>query len=367
MRPKILLIDDEQDFVRLLAARLEARDFPVVMAFDASEGLRRVESESPSVVVLDVNLPDRSGLDVLREIKERWPLVQVVMLTGQSDVGTAVAGMKLGALDYLVKPVDIEPLSRAIERAGARRNDQVESLRMIETGKLAALGRLAEGVAHEINNPVNTMMQKAQWAGELLEEEEFVSCGSLPEIQAELEGIVRQARRCKDIVSKLMSLGGRIDPRATEFDPCQAVQMVLDQAGGRARNLGVTVSTFFEPGAVAVHLPRAEIEQVLTHLVDNALDAMAPCGGSLMVTVRRQDPSAVRIEVADTGPGVAPAIAERIFEPFFSTKDVGTGSGLGLAICHGIMKSLGGDVELVRDGRAGAVFAVSFPTIPAKG
>jgi signal transduction histidine kinase len=366
MRPKTLLIDDEQDFVRLLAARLEARDFPVLIAFDASDGLKSVESDSPAVVVLDVNLPDRSGLDVLREIKERWPLVQVVMLTGQSDVATAVTGMKLGALDYLVKPVDIEPLGRAIERAASRRTDQEESLRMIEIGKLAALGRLAEGVAHEINNPVNTMMQKAQWAGELLEEEEFVSCGSLSEVQAELEGIVRQARRCKDIVSKLMSLGGRIDPRATEFDPCQAVQAVLTQAGERARGIGVTVSTSFEPGAVSVHLPRAEIEQVLTHLVDNALDAMSPSGGSLMVTVRRGESGSVRIEVADTGPGVAPAIAERIFEPFFSTKDVGMGSGLGLAICHGIMKSLGGDVELVRDGRQGAVFAVSFPSLPAK-
>lgn len=366
MRPKTLLVDDEQDFVRLLAARLTARDFPVLTAFDASGGLQAVADQSPQVVVLDVNLPDRSGLDVLREIKERWPLVQVVMLTGQSDVATAVAGMKLGAQDYLVKPMDIDALVRSIERAGSRRLDQEESLRMIETGKLAALGRLAEGVAHEINNPVNTMMQKAQWAGELLEAPEFASCTGLGEVQEELEAIVRQARRCGDIVAKLMSLGGRIDPRAVEFNPCKLVQALLAKVNGRAKTFGVAVAVSCDPEAARVLLPRAEIEQVLSRLVDNALEAMAGKGGTLRISVRNAPPSSVRLEVADTGPGVPAGLADRIFEPFFSTKDVGKGSGLGLSICHGIMKSLGGNVELTNPGEPGAAFAVTLPLSPSR-
>ncbi|WP_243359523.1 sensor histidine kinase [Fundidesulfovibrio terrae] len=367
MRPKTLLIDDEHDFVRLLATRLEARDFPVLTAFDASQGLGLVESQAPPVVVLDVNLPDRSGLEVLREIKERWPLVQVVMLTGQADVATAVTGMKLGAMDYLVKPVDIDPLVRVLERAGSRRLDQEESLRMIETGKLAALGRLAEGVAHEINNPVNTMMQKAQWAQELLEDFDYSpSDDTLPEVRAELEAIVRQARRCRDIVAKLMSLGGRVDPRAGEFDPRDAVRAVLEGVRERAASLGVRLETRFDADVAQALLPRAEIEQVLRHLADNALDAMASGGGILTVTVRDQEASSVRIEVADMGCGVSPGIEDRLFEPFFSTKDVGQGSGLGLSICHGILKSLGGDVTFVRPDGPGAVFAVTLPIGPSR-
>jgi signal transduction histidine kinase len=370
MRPKTLLIDDELDFVRLLAARLEARDFPVLTAFDASQGLSLTESEAPPVVVLDVNLPDRSGLEVLREIKERWPLVQVVMLTGQADVSTAVTGMKLGAMDYLVKPVDIDPLVRVLERAGSRRLDQEESLRMIETGKLAALGRLAEGVAHEINNPVNTMMQKAQWAQELLEDFDYrPSDDTLPEVREELEAIVRQARRCRDIVGKLMSLGGRVDPRAGEFDLREAVLTVLDGVRERARTLGVAVETRLDPGVPPVLLPRGGIEQALSHLVDNALEAMDPVGvdgGTLTVSVRAPDASSVRVTVADTGRGVDPGIEDRLFEPFFSTKDVGQGSGLGLSICHGILKSLGGDVEFVRPDGPGAIFAVTLPLVPSR-
>ncbi len=361
MRPKTLLIDDEHDFVQLLAARLESRDFPVVAAYDASGGLEALELEAPKVVVLDVNLPDRSGLEVLGEIKERWPLVQVVMLTGQSDVSTAVTGMKLGAMDYLVKPVDIDRLARAIDKAGQRGLDQEESLRMIETGKLAALGRLAGGVAHEINNPVNIIMQKAGWAGELLESPEFAACADLPEVRAELEDIVRQGRRCRDIVSQLMSLGGRVDPRATEFQAAEAVSAVAEDIRGRAESLGVTVRVFFTGGLPPVRMPRAELEQVLRRLADNGLEAMAPGGGSLEFSVAADQAGHVRIEVADTGRGVDPGLEDRIFEPFFSTKAVGQGAGLGLSICHGVMKSLGGNVELVRREGPGAVFAVTLP------
>lgn len=363
MRPKTLLIDDEQDFVQLLAARLEARDFPVLAAFDAAGGLALVDSQAPAVVVLDVNLPDRSGLDVLREIRERWPLVQVVMLTGQSDVGTAVNGMKLGALDYLTKPVDIDALVLALERASSRRMDQEESLRMIETGKLAAIGRLAEGVAHEINNPVNIMMQKAEWAGELLEDGCFAACPDLPEVRAELASIVNQARRCKTVVGRLMKLGGRFDPRASEFDPREAAASGLELVRERAERQGVALAHDFAPDAPKVFLPRFEIEQVVRRLAENALDAM-PQGGLITVRVRSMPPGAVLVEAEDTGPGVPEAIAPRIFEPFFSTKEVGKGSGLGLSICQGILKTLGADIALTRVGGPGAVFSVTLPAAP---
>jgi len=362
MRPKTLLVDDESGFVSLLAERLEARGFPVSFALDAASGLAELERTGARVVVLDVNLPDRGGLEVLEEIKERWPLVQVVMLTGQSDLRTAVRGMKLGALDYLVKPVDLDRLVQAIESAGRRGASQEESLRMIETGKLAALGRLAEGVAHEINNPVNIIMQKAGWAGELLDEPAFSDCPGVPEVKAELEAIVRQSRRCRDIVSKLMSVGGRVDPRGASFDPGEVMRSVAESVGEHAAREGVAVTLDIQEGVQPVTMPRGELSQVLTLLAENALDAMAGTGGgTLSLTLRQSSDGEVVIEVGDTGPGVPPELADRIFEPFYSTKDVGKGSGLGLPICHGVMQSLGGSVELVDKEPPGAVFAVTLP------
>jgi signal transduction histidine kinase len=371
MRPRTLLIDDEPDFLGLLAARLEAREFPVATALDGQSGLAAAGVHGPQVVVLDVNLPDLSGLDVLRQMRERWPLTQVVMLTGQADVSTAVEGMKLGAFDYLIKPVDIEPLVKVLMRAGERRIDQEESLRMIETVKLAALGRLASGVAHEINNPVNIMMQKAGWAGELLEGPGYAQLPDTAEIRTELDGIVKQGRRCREIVSKLLSLGGRIDPRASTFEVRDAVESALEQARGRAESLGAALSLDCEPGLPKAFLPRTEIEQVVGRLLENALDCLeqAACAGDgphprgrVGVLVTGSPSGAVLIEVSDNGPGVPDDIAGRIFEPFFSTREVGQGSGLGLAICHGVMKSLGGDVALKFSGGPGAAFTVTLPS-----
>lgn len=360
MPPKTLLVDDEEDFVRLLAQRLEARGYPVMAAFGAVEGLARVADGAPDVVVLDVNLPDGSGLDVLRQIRERWPLVQVVMLTGLSDVATAVTGMRLGAVDYLVKPVDVAVLTQAIERAAGRGQDQVESLRMIETGKLAALGKLAEGVAHEINNPVNTIMQKAGWAAELLEEPEFAACAGLPEVRRELEDIVNQGRRCRAIVAKLMSLGGRIDPRPSAFGLDEAARAVLDGLAERAGSLGVECVLDVPEDLPRLVMARAELEQVLSHLAQNALEAMTPGGGRLAVSAEQGEGGLV-VRVADTGRGMDPALRDRAFEPFFSTKDVGQGSGLGLAICHGILRSLGGDIRVESEPGQGAVFTFTLP------
>ncbi|GFK93733.1 Sensor kinase CckA [Fundidesulfovibrio magnetotacticus] len=387
MRPEVLLIDDERDFVDLLAQRLEARDHPALAAYDAAGGIGLMEQGALPVVVLDVNLPDRGGLEVLEEIRRRWPLTQVVMLTGQIDLGTAVAGMKLGALDYLVKPTDVEALVRAIVRAKGRFREQSESLRVADTARMASLGRLAGGVAHELLNPVNTIMQKAGWAAELMEEPEFQACPGLPEVLAELKGIEAQSRRCKEVVGTLMRMGGRIDPRPSEFEMSQVLEAVAAQVEARARERGVRVAVFCEPGLPRVTLPRAEIEQVLRLLADNALEAMAlrtagnPArkpdgapghagessagsvgpGGLLSLGAFLGEGGVLEARVEDTGPGVPEEIAPHIFEPFFSTKDVGQGAGLGLSACKGIMRSLGGDVLLERAGGPGAVFRVLAP------
>lgn len=358
MRPTTLLIDDEEDFVRLLAMRLETRDFPVFTALTAEEGLQAVTSQDPAVVVLDVNLPDMSGLDVLREIRQRRPLVQVVMLTGQSDLNTAIAGMKLGALDYLVKPVDVDVLVEALERATVRRLDQEESLRMIETGKMAMLGKLAEGVAHEINNPVNIILQKAGWAEELLED--APSSPLLTEVAHELKSIQQQVRRCRAIVGKLMSFGGRIDPRPSEFCLASAVQNVLKAFQEKMDGQGVRVCMDISTSLPPVTMPRAELEQVLHHLLENSLEAMAPGGGHIEISACLKD-QAIDLRVTDSGPGIPEHILSRVFEPFFSTKEVGKGSGLGLAICHGIVRSLGGDIEADSPPGHGATISLRLP------
>jgi len=146
---RALLVDDETAFAELLAERLRARGIAVRTAYDAESALALLDAgEEFDVAVLDVCLPGASGIDLLRRMKARLPLVEALMLTGSSDVRSAVEGMRHGAFNYLLKPADIDDLVRELRAAHERKLRQEENARMIEAGKLASIGRLAEGVAH---------------------------------------------------------------------------------------------------------------------------------------------------------------------------------------------------------------------------
>lgn len=117
---RILLIDDEAQFVATMAKRLRKRDFSVLEADSGREGLRQLEGDPVDVVVLDVGMPDMDGIQVLREIKMRFPRVQVLMLTGHADMEVAISGMAMGAFDYLMKPVELNVLVGKIQAACSR-------------------------------------------------------------------------------------------------------------------------------------------------------------------------------------------------------------------------------------------------------
>jgi DNA-binding NtrC family response regulator len=131
---RILVVDDEKDFVEMLSLRLEETGEKVTVAYDGQECLDTLEKTSDriDVVILDIRMPGMEGIDVLREIKKRFPLIEVIMLTGHGTTESAVAGMKLGAYDYLLKPADFEDLSKKLEGARKRKDDQEERIRMAE-------------------------------------------------------------------------------------------------------------------------------------------------------------------------------------------------------------------------------------------
>jgi DNA-binding NtrC family response regulator len=132
MKAHVLLVDDEVEFVDILAERLKAREFSVVKAYSGDEALAKLGEAKVDVVVLDVVMPGKSGIETLREIKQREPLVEVIMLTGHATVETAIEGMKLGAYDYLMKPTEIPDLVEKLEGALARKREHEERIRKAE-------------------------------------------------------------------------------------------------------------------------------------------------------------------------------------------------------------------------------------------
>lgn len=366
----VLLVDDERDFADLLAERLQARGFEVRTAYDGEEALRLAAGFDIDVAVLDVNLPGMDGLALLRELKLVRPQAEALMLTGQNDLATAVAGMKLGATDYLVKPVPIERLVEAIERAQDRRQERQEGLRMAETAKMAALGQMAEGVAHEINNPVNVMVSLAGWMDDLVADlaDHLGSAmspasgdvsGTLTELSQSAVKLHEHGLRVKQLTAKLLCLchqsspesGTRpargLAPEAEQTDLAALLKGLLAERGARMAEAHIAAMPDLTPNLPALNVPQASLPganlgTALGNILDNALDAMT-FGGRLKVSTRAEAGELV-IEIEDTGHGISPAHLPRIFEPFFSTKDVGQGTGLGLSVSYGIIKGLGGDI-----------------------
>jgi signal transduction histidine kinase len=384
----VLLVDDERDFADLLAERLKARGFQVNTAYDGEEALRLAAGIELDVAVLDVNLPGIDGLSLLRELKRMKPQAEALMLTGQNDLATAVSGMKLGASDYLVKPVPIERLAEAILRAQDRREERLEGLRMAETAKMAALGQMAEGVAHEINNPVNTMVSLAGWledlAGDLRSElrpGEGVAAnasawmGTLGEMDASARKMREHGQRVKEITAKLLCLchkgqnAAGAPARTSGQEPASvdlAVQMeaLLAERAARMQAAGVDCRRELSADLPRIvlppaGLPGADLGTALGNVLDNALDAM-PAGGLLRINAQAH-PHEIRLEIADTGTGILPAHLPRVFEPFFSTKDVGRGTGLGLSVSYGTVKAMGGDIDIASTPGAGTRVFITLP------
>jgi two-component system NtrC family sensor kinase len=248
-----------------------------------------------------------------------------------------------------------------VERiAKVDREKQLMNETVIETGKLASVGELAAGVAHEINNPVAIMVEEAGWIGDLLEEEEFKQSDNLTEFRRALTQIRTQGQRCKEITQKLLSFARKSDSTVRDINLNQLLEEIIALSAQRAKYAIVEVHKSLEENLPQLRLAPSELQQVFLNLINNAIDAMEPAGGTLTVRSALKDANIV-VDVSDTGPGIPEANLHRIFDPFFTTKPVGKGTGLGLSICYGIIHKIGGKIEVKSTVGSGATFSVYLP------
>lgn len=253
-------------------------------------------------------------------------------------------------------------LSKRVVRRIAKADLEKQAVdeQIVETGKLASIGELAAGIAHEINNPVAIMVEEAGWIGDLLAEEEFKEGENLDEFKRALAQINTQGKRCKEITSKLLTFARKTDSRITEIQINDLLEEMVSLSSQRAKYSNVTITTDFGEGIAPIRVSQAELQQVFLNLINNSLDAMEKRGGKLEIKTRR-DGEEVFVEVTDNGPGIPKANLGRIFDPFFTTKPVGKGTGLGLSICYGIVKKIGGEIEVQSVVDVQTTFRVRIP------
>jgi two-component system NtrC family sensor kinase len=367
---RLLLVDDEFAFINSLSKVFKNRGIVPETAGNGKECLSLLEQTPVDVVVLDVKMPGMNGIETLRHIKSKYPKTEVILLTGHANTQDGVEGIKSGAFDYLSKPIEIEHLFGKIRQAFEKirlmeENQRQEELRagiekqMIVAERLASLGTMAVGVAHEINNPIAIIHEAADWMRLLLKRKELSNMPLKDEFEAVLGKIDRAVDRTKRITHQLLQSVKKQEPVFHEVNLRELVDESIDLVSAEAtqRKISIVHETDRDPGSI--WSDPHQLRQVLINLLTNALDATG-ADGKVTVRIESTDDK-VGIEVADFGEGIPKENRDRIFEPFFTTKSPGKGTGLGLFVSRSMVEKLGGTIEFESRLGKGTVFRVIMP------
>jgi two-component system NtrC family sensor kinase len=244
-----------------------------------------------------------------------------------------------------------------------RLNDQ-----LMQAGKLASIGELSAGVAHEINNPLAIILTERQL---LLDAAKHLPMSG-PEFKEQFDDSLSQVdiqiQRCKRITQNLLRFSRRTESLIETVDLNAFLREVVDLMDREARSGGIKFFTELDPSLPPLLSDPSQLQQVFLNLITNAIDAHAgkPYGSVRLTTRADGERRQVNVHVADTGSGISPAHMNRIFDPFFTTKAVGKGTGLGLSIVYSIVRRLGGTISVQSEPGTGTEFTIVLPYTPPK-
>ena len=369
---RILLVDDDPQARALIEMALADAPFNAAIeaVTTASAGLRRIAADQHDVYLIDQQLPDGTGLDLIHLAKSQGAHKPFILLTGYGSAGLDDEASRQGAADYVEKHLVGAHLERSIRyalrtwQAGRMLHDREEQLRHAQ--KMEAIGRLAGGVAHDFNNILTAIIGYTDLIAERVDPADQTA--------RDVAEIRNAADRAATFTRQLLSFSRKqiLNPRVLDLN--EVVSGMLEML---PRVIGDHIET-------SMHLDRhigrikadaSQIEQVLVNLVLNARDAM-PDGGTLTIETSSADvaPDSVAannlqlrpgnyvvLTVSDTGIGMDSATRERAFEPFFTTKPKGKGTGLGLATVYGIVDQSGGAIDLQSTSGAGTAVRIYLP------
>jgi len=354
-RIRALLIEDNPGYVRLTREALaDARGLHVELESvpQLAEGLERLAKGGIDVVLLDLGLPDSSGLETFSRVHEAASAVPIVVLTGLDDDEFAAEAVRQGAQDYLVKRyLDGHLLGRALRYAIERK--QLEA-QLRQAQKMEVIGQLAAGVAHDLRNPLQGVMSYL----DLLK----LKVSGQDELESLLRRILDGLLEMDRLAAQLLDLArqGPEHTAATALGPIVEKAWGFVQAQAAKQHVELQQTFSADLPLVRVNPPRST--QALLNLFKNSLDA-CPEGGTITVQARPhpRNPGMVEVLISDTGTGIPADIRDKVFEPFFTTKASGKGTGLGLALVKNIIAGCGGYVGLVDTPAPGATIGIGLP------
>jgi signal transduction histidine kinase len=419
MNEKILLVDDEESNLRLLSQWLIPLGYDIKMAANGEEAVREARECRPDLIILDIMMPVMDGYEACRILKAdpESRNIPIIMVTALLERESKLKGLSISANDFISKPIDqVELIIRVknllkikayedlirnhnelLEQQVRQRTADLESAydklkssqdQLLQQEKMATIGVLMAGIAHEINNPVGYITSNLvslkkygeRLIGFISEQDEVIRAGAaapriveqlaarrsklkidhiLMDFPELLDESVEGADRIKKIVQDLKCFSRKDMDQMASADINQCLKSALGIVHNELKYKAVVVCDYGELSPTFCNAQ--QLGQVFINLLINAVHAIDTQGKITVST--RQENGLILITISDTGCGIPEDIRQSIFDPFFTTKEVGKGTGLGLAICQDIINKHGGKLELASEIGMGTTFSVSIPVV----
>ena len=372
---RILIADDEPANVRLLERLLNQAGYRNLRATTDSRQVRTLYEEfKPDLILLDLMMPHLDGVAVMQQLPiAAGEYVPVLVLTADVTAQGKERALTAGAKDFLTKPFDrtevllrIKNLldTRFVYRELERQNHSLEQIvaertqRLLQSEKIATMGALLAGVAHELNNPLAVVLGQCHLLAESVQD---------PPTVARAAKIKAAADRCVRIVRNFLALARQQAPERGQVRLNEVVRAAVELLAYELRIDNVGVSLSLAEDLPSLWADGHQLHQVLVNIIANAHHALRRGSARRQLSIATQSDDAtqqVRLEIADTGPGIPAEIRAKIFEPFFTTKPAGQGTGLGLSLCRGIIEEHGGIITVASEPGQGTTFTITLPVVP---
>ncbi len=374
---KVLIVDDELGPRESLRVLLD-REYGVFRADSVDAGIELFKKHWPHLVIMDIRMPKKNGIEGLRKVRQLDEQVSVVILTGYGDLETAQQAVRFGANDYLTKPFDTAEMrgivSRYVERTKIERKRREMLSDLYEMNErlvndladkehLASLGETSAEFAHDLRNPLLIVSGYVELLSEEIAKTKDMDAEDNGALAEYMDVIDSNVKRCCELSQMWQRFGKSSIDECSDVPVSQVIDDLIAGVKPLASTEGVEIEYDIDVmNHVTIHCSEAQLLRALYNVVANAIQIVKPKEGKVCVASARCGEK-LQIEVRDNGPGMSPEVKDRIFKPYFTTKEKGKGTGLGLVIARKITEEHGGSITVESEEGKGTVVTFTFPLV----